>query len=55
MLKEVSQERIEIFGKLKDVELDLSKHEFINKERVEYLINVVLGDSFRENLKYFSK
>lgn len=55
MLREVSQERIEILGKLKDEEIDLSKHEFINKEHVEYLINIVLGDSFRENLKYFLK
>lgn len=54
-LKEISQDRIAILGKLKNNEVDLSKHELVTKKKAEYLGNVVLGDVFRENISAFLK
>lgn len=54
-LKEISQDRIAILGKLKNAEVDLSKHEFINKEKAEHLVNDVLGPVFKRNILAFLK
>lgn len=54
-LREISQDRIAILGKLKNSEVDLSKHELVTKEKAEYLGHVVLGDVFRENISAFLK
>jgi hypothetical protein len=54
-LKEISQDRIAILGKLKNNEVDLSKHELVTKKKAEYLGNEVLGDVFRENISAFLK
>ena len=53
MLKEISKERLEILGKLKDNEVDLSKTELVTKEKAQYLCNVVLGDVFKKNVAAF--
>jgi len=42
-----------MIGKLKDDEVDLSKVEFLTKEKAQYLCNVVLGDVFKRNIEYF--
>lgn len=53
MLKEISKERLELLGKLKD---NSKKEEtYATKKQIEYLVGTVLKDSFKENIKEFLK
>ena len=52
MLKEISKERLELLGKLKD---DSKKESttYATKKQIEYLCGEVLLDSFKNNIKEF--
>ncbi|SEI86029.1 hypothetical protein SAMN05216327_104263 [Dyadobacter sp. SG02] len=52
--KEVSEERIKLFGKIKNSEDDLSKLAFLNKKKADVLIKGVLGNLYAKGIAAYN-
>jgi len=53
--KEISLEKLEKFGKLRNSEDDLSTTVFLDSDKAEKLVMDVLANSYRANLARFRK
>ncbi|MCF2496129.1 hypothetical protein [Dyadobacter chenhuakuii] len=51
--REISPERLAIFGKIKNKEVDLSTVDFLDKDRADKLVKGVLTNVFDKNLAPF--
>lgn len=52
--REISLERLQLLGKLRNSEDDLSTTIFLDKEKADKIVKNVLGDIFRENMARYT-